>query len=587
MKNLFLFLFPFIMLSSSGAAQTNLLLTNPEALDALKGLHAPEDYLPEIVISQPADIFERIVAEVSPDSLKAYLEALRAFENRNTGADTLSETFGMGAARRWAHGKMAAFSERQAGRLLTSYFQFDQDICGMGRHRNVVGVLPGAGPHRSEVVLVEAHMDSRCEEACDTDCLAEGMEDNGSGTALVLELARVMSSFTFDRTLVFMITTGEEQGLFGANAFAEFAEQEGIDLYGVYNNDIVGGIICGQTASPPGCPGLNEIDSINVRIYSAGGGVFGASSSRLLARFTRLQYEENIAPIVPVVSQINIISREDRAGRGGDHIPFRQRGYAALRFTSANEHGNGNPSTDDYHDRQHTMEDILGVDTDGDNVLDSFFVDFNYLARNTVINGTTMAASAMGPPTVDDFELEPTTAGLRYHISAPDGAGPFRLGIRAFDSETTYFDTLLTVTEAEDTLSWLEDGTVYLAAAATIDSNGIESHFSDEGFANLTTTAQEIKTYPGLTLLQNRPNPFDEATTIGVHVGQPVSYKSAQLRVTDVQGRPLKQFDIELKPGLVQVLYGYEHHQYARGTYYYSLIVDGQVIDTKAMIYAY
>jgi hypothetical protein len=76
---------------------------------------------------------------------------------------------------------------------------------------------------------------------------------------------------------------------------------------------------------------------------------------------------------------VTIMSAEDRTGRGSDHIPFRENGYAAMRFTSANEHGNADVSDPDYHDRQHTSEDILGVDTDGDQVIDSFFVDFNYL----------------------------------------------------------------------------------------------------------------------------------------------------------------------------------------------------------------
>lgn len=567
--------------------QTNFLLTNPAMGDLLKGNYSPGTYQPATLINHPDEIFADLVEAVSPDSLYGYLASLSSFENRNTGADTASTTFGMGAARRWAHAKFEAFPAALNGRLEVGYFQFDQDICGMGQHRNVLAVLPGIGPERGEVVLIEGHIDSRCAEVCDTDCMAHGMEDNGSGTALVLELARVMSQYAFNRTLVFMVTTGEEQGLFGANAFAEYAEQEGLQIRGVYNNDIIGGIICGATASPPGCPGLNAIDSINVRVYSSTGGLFGASSSRLLARYSKLQYDENIAPIVPVASAINIISREDRAGRGGDHIPFRQRGYSAVRFTSANEHGNGNPSTPDYHDRQHTNEDVLGLDTNNDGQLDSFFVDFNYLARNTVLNGSAVAASAMGPATPLDFELEATLAGVRYKFEDPAGTGLYRLGIRSFETETAYFDTLVTVSALEDTLSWLPPGTVYLLSAAALDTNSIESHFSRESFANLTTSTQEVKAYEGLTLLQNRPNPFDEATTIGVMVESPIDYRAAFIRIADTQGRELARYDVALDPGLVQIVYGYEHHRYIPGTYYYSLVIDGRPVDTKAMIYAY
>ncbi|HKK78919.1 MAG TPA: M28 family peptidase, partial [Phaeodactylibacter sp.] len=309
-----------LLIMQEGTGQTNLLLTHPEALGAMLGTHDVEDYLPANIINQPADVIDGIVAEVSPDTLKAYLEKLSRFENRNTGSDTLSNDFGIGAARRWAFAKMQSFSERHENRLLTSYFQFDQSICGMDRHRNVLGVLPGIGPNRNEIVLMEAHIDSRCAGPCDIDCMAHGAEDNGSGSALLLELTRVMSRFAYDRTLVFMLTTGEEQGLFGANAFAEFCEQEGIRVRGVYNNDVIGGIICGQTASPPGCPGLNDIDSTNVRIYSSGGDLLGTSNSRLLARFVQLQYEENVAPSLPFANTIRIQSSEDRGGRGGDHI---------------------------------------------------------------------------------------------------------------------------------------------------------------------------------------------------------------------------------------------------------------------------
>lgn len=579
----------FIAASASSAlfGQTNLLLTNPLMEELLKGDYPADIYQPTVLINHPDEIFTDLADAVSPDSLYDYLTDLSSFDNRNTGSDTTSATFGMGAARRWAHAKFEAFPAAQEGRLQVGYFQFDQDICGMGQHRNVLAVLPGIGPDRGEVVLLEGHMDSRCAEVCDTECMAHGMEDNATGTALVLELARVMSQYAFNRTLVFMITTGEEQGLFGANAFAEYAEQEDIQIRGVYNNDIVGGIICGATASPPGCPGLNAIDSINVRVYSSNGGLFGASSSRLLARYSKLQYEENIAPTAAVAAEVNIISREDRGGRGGDHIPFRQRGYSAVRFTSSNEHGNGNPSTPDYHDRQHTMEDILGVDTNDDGQIDSFFVDFNYLARNTVLNGSAAAASAMGPATPTDFELEATLAGVRYKFEDPAGTGLYRLGIRSFETETAYFDTLVTVTALEDTLSWLPPGTVYLMSAAALDTNNIESHFSEETFANLTTSTQEIERYSGLTLLQNRPNPFDEATTIGVMVESPIDYRTAFIRIADTQGRELARYEVELNPGLVQVVYGYEHHQYTPGTYYYSLVIDGRPVDTKAMIYAY
>lgn len=581
MKNLYI-LITLLLFSSFAFSQTNLLVTNPEADAIIKGNYDAADYLPSTVLNHPGDAIMALVDEVSPDSLKSYLEVLASFGNRNTGSDTTSNTFGMGAARRWAFAKFEAFSAQNENRLITSYFQFDQDVCDMSQHRNVMTVLPGIGPQKDQIIIVEAHMDSRCEDGCDIDCQAEGMEDNGSGTALVLELARVMGQLAFNRTIVFMETTGEEQGLVGANAFAEYCEQEGIDIYAVFNNDIIGGVICGETASPPGCPGLNDVDSLNVRIYSSG---TNQSIHKGLARFTKLEYAENILPITTVPSVINIMTPLDRTGRGGDHIPFHTRGYAAVRFTSANEHGNGNPSTPDYHDRQHSMEDILGLDTDGDNILDSFFVDFNYLSRNAIINGNAMSMAALGPITPSNVMAEDVDIGIQLSFEDEQDYGVYRVGLRGFN--TNDFDTLITVNETDLLLEDLPTGAYYISVCS-VDSNGIESLFAREELVIFTTGTEEFENPDkGITLLQNYPNPFDEATVIGVQVMRPVSYKRAEIVVHNLDGKELVRSPISLNIGMNEVMYDYFSHQYQPGTYAYSLVIDGEVFETKRMIYAY
>ena len=202
MKNLYPIL--LLLLPSFGLlAQSNILITNPDFETVLRGNHDPADYSPTNMINHPDDIFTDLIDRVSPDSMKAYLLHLSTFGNRNTGSDTLSNTFGIGAARRWCYDKMNQFSQLNENRLITSYLQFDQSICAMDQHRNVMAVLPGMGPQKDEVVLIEAHLDSRCEDRCDVLCVAHGMEDNGSGSALVLELARVMSKYAFNRSIVF------------------------------------------------------------------------------------------------------------------------------------------------------------------------------------------------------------------------------------------------------------------------------------------------------------------------------------------------------------------------------------------------
>ena len=161
------------------------------------------------------------------------------------------------------------------------------------------------------------------------------MDDNGSGTALVIELARVLSKYSFKHTIVFLTNIGEEQGLDGALAFAVYAQQKNILIKAVQNNDIVGGILCGHSSSPPSCPGFGDIDSIQLRMFSSGELIPLQS-----LRDGSNSIQGKLASINLRADDSAIMTAEDRTGRGGDHIPFRQHGYTAMRFTSANENGN-------------------------------------------------------------------------------------------------------------------------------------------------------------------------------------------------------------------------------------------------------
>ncbi len=568
-----------MMITSGITAQENTHFTNPLIFDILKGNYDPGDYLPAFPVDDPYAISEDLVNRINPDSMKATLLALRTFHNRNTGSDTTAVDKGIGAARKWVLSQFDRYSTNQGGRLITGYLQFDQDVCGMERHKNVLAVLPGRDASDPSCIIIEAHLDSRCADNCDINCLAEGMEDNGSGVALVLELARIMSSYVYDHTIVFMTVTGEEQGLVGSNAFADYAVTQNIPIKAVLNNDIVGGIICGETSSPPSCPGLNHIDSTQVRLFSFGG--FN-SAHKSLNRFIKLEYQEMIRPLAPVPMMLTIMSAEDRTGRGSDHIPFRENGYTAIRFASANEHGNADVADPDYHDRQHTSEDILGLDTDGDEVIDSFFVDFNYLARNATINGNTAAMAALGPdaPSIKTFGQD----GDFLYIEIEDSLD-FNHYVVGMRFNTTDFDTLYYITGSKSGVFELPSRELNLfISAASIDSKGIESLFSDEVLARLTGTHEETANSKGIELLQNRPNPFDESTIISFLVHGPATNHTARIVITDLNGKMLKEIPVEVKEGMNEVLY---HHGYNMvGTFLYSLYIDGQMIATKKMVFA-
>ncbi|MCB9252114.1 MAG: M28 family peptidase [Flavobacteriales bacterium] len=566
----------YLFIGMFAQAQSNILSTNKKAENVLLGNYNPLDYQALKVITHPDSISKGILREVSPDSMKSYILKLGTFRNRNTGSDTLSQATGIGAARRWVYQKFDQFSKSTESRLLPSYLQFDQNICDAAQHRNIFAVLPGRFTGSKSVVILEAHIDSRCDNGCDTSCIAEGIEDNASGTALVLELARVMSRFTYNHSIVFLITIGEEQGLYGAEAFAKYVENQGIEVKAVLNNDVIGGVICGNTASPPGCSGTGSVDSTNVRLFSFGG--FN-SPHKGLARFVKHQYLNRIKPFSSVPMNINIMTPEDRTGRGGDHIPFRRHKYTAIRFTAANENGNADAANPSYTDRQHTSSDILGYDTDGDKVIDSFFVDFNYLARNAVINGCAAGMAAIGP-TEPDFELSTNWVDkMTVKITSQTFHEKYKVGVRTLSND---WDTVYTFSGLS--FDFPVTPANYFISVASVDAFGVESLFPTEKMTLISGINPIEKSEKSIELLPNKPNPADESTTISVLVNRSLPYKTAGIRISDLNGRLIEWIDLELKNGLNEVDYNHGYHQ--SGVYLYSLILDGMVIETKRMVFS-
>ena len=577
MKLGMLFLGVWLCASPILSGQTNILVTNPAADAVLKGNFDPAAYAPSAPQADPLAIAEVLSARISPDSIKDIITRVSAFGTRNTGSDTLSATRGVGAARRWIYQKFESYSTAAQGRLLVSYLQFDQAICAVGQHRNIFAVLPGSDTSAHGVIVVEGHMDSRCNTPCDTACTAEGVEDNASGTVLVMELARVMSAYSFPNTIVFLVTIGEEQGLYGANAFAEYCETEKIPVRAVYNNDIVGGILCGKTSSPPSCPGLNDVDSVGVRLFSSGS--FN-SPSKQLARFAKLEYNEILKPTALTPMDVRIMSPEDRTGRGGDHIPFRQRGYPAIRFCSANEHGDASNGTG-YTDRQHTESDVLGVDTDGDNVIDSFFVDFNYLSRNALINGNAITMAAQALPTPLDFTVKRN--GAEFIITVNDQPPPYRVFLRT--SASNDFEGIFDLPDTTSGAFPCSATGLIFVSVATVGTDGVESLFSIEKSASPAVGVEEPGAPQPVKLLQNRPNPFDEATWIVFEAETVPAFTKASIRIHDLTGRFVAEMPISaIKPGINELLYRHGYGQ--SGSYAYSLVIDGRVVDVKQMVFA-
>ena len=563
----------------------NTVCTNPEAELVLTGNYNPIDYLPSQVIDNPHDIAAELSASLSADSLKSCLESLAGFYNRNTYSDTVSSTVGIGAARRWVYSKFMEYSAANENRLIPSYLQFDMDqtaLCGASQFRNIFAVLPGTDTADKSVIIIEAHVDSRCEDECSGTCLANGMEDNGSGSALVMEMARVMSRFAFKRSIVFLLTIGEEQGLYGANAFARYAIDKGIEIREVQNNDVIGGVTCGNTASPPtDCTAEGQIDSTGVRIFSFGGYTLPHKS---LARFIKLEYLEESLQHESVAMDIHIMTPEDRTGRSGDHIPFRQQGFTASRLTAQHEHGNGNVSDPNYTDRQHTSRDILGVDTTGDSTLDSFYVDFNYLRRNTLINATAASMAALGPLTPEFNLLNDSTNGLTVQITSQQQYNRYRISIRRI---ATNYDLDL-LFEFYGMMNCIIPGikkdSSYFVSVASMDTNGIESLFTVEKHAvalgNTGGIGVNEISKGDLLVFSANPNPASGSTIITVKTERKIN-GNAYLVLTNSVGSVLEKIMVKLDQGSAEISMSAD---LPAGIYFYSLLLDGRLIDSRKLI---
>ncbi|NNF01405.1 MAG: M28 family peptidase [Bacteroidia bacterium] len=581
------------------SAQSNVFITDQKADAVIKGNYDPTVYSASIIMDDHEFILCNLIdGLISTDTLESYLVKLERFHTRHTYSDTLSADTGIGATRRWVHKKFKQFSGRNENRLIPAYLQFDQiggGSCGNGfGWRNIIAVLPGSDTSDQSNVIIEAHIDSRCEVNCDVNCFAPGVDDNGSGSALVIELARVMSRFTFKHNIIFMLTIGEEQGLLGAAAMSKYFVDNAIPLKAVLNNDVVGGIICGATSSPPSCPFEGHIDSTQLRIFSNGN---PAEPFRGLARTVKMFYEEKLLDEVNVPMTLSVMLQEDRTGRGGDHIPFRLDGFRNIRFTSANEHGDAGVGVG-YTDRQHTSGDILGVDTNGDMSLDEYYVDMNYLARNAVVNGMSATLLASGPET-PGFKLLDEPQGLRVEITS--GFLPeYRIGVR----ETGTTSDFVAVYRTEDSLfriPQLTGGQSYYISVAGIDDEGIMSPFTSEilGSNDANTGPGPVDDLPyklncsligidepkeekALVDIWVVPNPAEGKIRIIMDVSFEVKGEY-HLIVSDNTGREIDVIPLQLRNGMNSINYS---NDLSAGVYFVSLMRDGVVVRSeKASIF--
>ncbi len=397
---------------------------------------------------------QAILDSISATNIHRYLDTLVSFQFRHTVDDTTSLTTGMGAARRWILSKFQEFSVASGGRLQPQYFDFDANICiGVSLHRNVMAILPGTvTPNR--YFIVSGHMDTRGDpnNSCAHGIFSPGAVDDGSGTVISLELARVMSQYQFESSIIFMTVTGEDEGLFGSEAYAAFAENSGQRIDGMITNDVVGNIV-GQNGI---------IDSTSVRHFSSQA---DATPHRQMSRYMKLTSEF----FYPEMT-VNLIPAVDRPGRGGDHQSFQNHGFTAVRFVEPNEN----------FANQHTPTDLV------ENMSPA------YTARVARVNAAGLASLLNAPekpstPTV--FDPGNGTELIVQWTSTntePDLAG-YRIAVR--DSGGLFYNTIIDAGNMNaDTIAGLTPGVSVYISISAYDTSGNESIFSTEVLAHPSDT---------------------------------------------------------------------------------------------------
>jgi hypothetical protein len=406
----------------------------------------------------------KLVGAISEDHLTATLKKLESFETRSTMSSTTSPMRGIGAARQWILDEMKSYSPKLQVSFDTYQVAPQGRITRQVELRNVMAILPGRSPRR---IYVSGHYDTLARPGgqgssnagepgaaarltalpedpnAPLDNLAPGVNDDGSGTALTIELARVFSQsgVDFDATLVFMCHVGEEQGLVGARLHAQKAVADKTPIEAVFNNDIVGGDHGGN----------GIVDGATIRVYSEGP---EDSPSRELARFV-----QRWGSLYVPSHKVRLMARPDRFGRGGDHSAYTQFGFTAVGFRESREN----------FTKQHDVRDTF----DG--------VSVPYLAQNARVNAASAATLALAPPppsVVTDrgapmITRAPTGYDANLQWNAVPGAAAYRVFWREAWGPDWQHDVLVgNVTTLLMRNMQIDD---YVFGVASVDAAGHES----------------------------------------------------------------------------------------------------------------
>jgi len=422
----------------------------------------------QTIVNRNSDI-DKMVKSVNADSLKAYITKMVAFGTRSTISDTKSKTKGIGAARNWVVGKFTQFAKQGDGRL--SAFLDTVTIKPDGKRvdqqivlGNAVAILKGTDPQDKRVFVVSGHLDSRVTDVMNRLSDAPGANDDGSGVAGVIEAARIMSKYKFGATVIFVAVSGEEQSLLGSGFMAAKARKEGWNIEAMLNNDMIGSNNASET---------QIIDNTKLRVFSEGlpsfeldktaknirqFGLENDGKSRQLARYVKEIGERYVDQL-----EVKLIYRNDRFLRGGDHTPFVENGFAAVRLTEMNE------NFDHQHQDLRTEKGVKYGDL-------IEFMDFEYLRKNTAVNIAVLANLAKAPQIPVDVKVDVknlSNSTYLYWKSPANGAGIKGFYVLMRETSSPVWEKKFFTTEKEMRLPYSKDN--YLFAVQSIGTDETES----------------------------------------------------------------------------------------------------------------
>jgi hypothetical protein len=408
---------------------------------------------------------KKMIGEIKAENLEATIHKLVSFGTRHTLSDTKSKTRGIGAAQQWVKSEFDKFAQESGGRLTSKIDYFDVKADGKriakdSQLGNVMATLKGTDPNDNRVIIISGHLDSRVSDVMNVKSDAPGANDDGSGVAAVIELAKIMSKRSFPATIIFVAVTGEEQGLYGARHLAELAKAANWNIVAMLNNDMIGNSLSS---------GTNLRDNTQIRIFSEtipfteteeeakmrkATNRDNDSPSRLLARYIKTVTEQYVDQL-----KVKLVYRNDRFLRGGDHTPFSQNGFTAVRFCEMNENFNH------QHQDLRTENGIQYGDL-------AEFMDFDYLRKNTCSNLATLANLAWSPkaPLNVGIEVKELSNSSTLAWTAPEGQTPFGYQILMRETSSSHWEKTFFVKETKAELPYSKDN--YFFAVQSVDALG-------------------------------------------------------------------------------------------------------------------